>query len=564
MVSRFSAYDEGGPNDPRTAFNGLRQWLTAVKEELSPWGWQAYDAEFRERMKAEKKLLAMNNLPDSGAEPKDGVVQGTPLWQERLDQMLLVEHLKKKVMTAHTAFVEATDLLLKSHAWLVRDSLLADKFAECISRVPPSQHDRIDLLQMALKQSREETKQAKDEFNEYKVRLQTLRQEYLQRTMEHQAIAIRRRYKDDILMTWRYAAERGRAQDLASVNAALCDRVQNLETAMAGSQEDLEEASRQWDEQRAALEADRDEYKRLYEKFLRAHEQAMADLEQSQGTAEDQAKMLQVLTVEKHRLTGLVEELEDDKKRMAKQLSDLRDEVAKLKADLRRLGGQLRQAETALLVARTEAQTLRADVQSLEDIPPPDGEGPARPSQRRLLQDTARREAELLDKLKAAEQTAAAQRQRLLELEGPGSSDANPADLALAPASKIGILPYERRLRAHVEQERDVLLSFTRDLDHECVQVKENAFQSIEAIKLKASKELNDFKTVELGKVRDQYQHQIDSLTRRCEILMKEVAVGDSVGPHLPTLNPLGLGEDSSKMCSICRRTIVFEGTIKT
>ena len=52
-------------------------------------------------------------------------------------------------MVAHTAFTEATDLLLKSHAWLVKaavrrlsvcrqefpydtqDSLLADKFAEC-------------------------------------------------------------------------------------------------------------------------------------------------------------------------------------------------------------------------------------------------------------------------------------------------------------------------------------------------------------------------------------------------------------------------------------------------
>eukprot|EP00435_Cladocopium_sp_Y103_P039324 s278_g10.t1 len=146
-LSELLEYSEGGPNDPRTTFNDLRKWLTAVKEELSPWGWQAYDAEFRERMQAEKKLYAMNGLPNSGAEPKDGVIQGTPLWQERLDQMLLVEHLKRKVMVAHTAFTEATDLLLKSHAWLVKDSLLADKFAECISRVPPSQHDRIDILQ---------------------------------------------------------------------------------------------------------------------------------------------------------------------------------------------------------------------------------------------------------------------------------------------------------------------------------------------------------------------------------------------------------------------------------
>lgn len=37
----------------------------------------------------------------------------------------------------------------------------------------------------------------------------------------------------------------------------------------------------------------------------------MAELEDTQGTAEDQAKRLQVLSVEKNRLTDKVEELED-------------------------------------------------------------------------------------------------------------------------------------------------------------------------------------------------------------------------------------------------------------
>lgn len=91
----------------------------------------------------------------------------------RLDQMLLVEHLKRKaaspafscfytaahaiiipdtctlcifsrqstavvpffplqVMVAHTAFTEATDLLLKSHAWLVKDWLLQGMHCESI------------------------------------------------------------------------------------------------------------------------------------------------------------------------------------------------------------------------------------------------------------------------------------------------------------------------------------------------------------------------------------------------------------------------------------------------
>ncbi|CAJ1337479.1 unnamed protein product, partial [Effrenium voratum] len=106
-----------------------------------------------------------------------------------------------------------------------------------------------------------------------------------------------------------------------------------------------------------------------------------------------QAKRLQVLTVEKHRLTDKVEELEDDKRRMAKQLSELRDEVAKLKAELRRLGSQLREGEVALLLARSELQQLRAEARGTEDVVPPDGEGPGRPALRRLLQESSGREA---------------------------------------------------------------------------------------------------------------------------------------------------------------------------
>lgn len=563
MVSRLNSYDEGGPNDPRTTFNGLRTWLTNVKEELSPWGWQAYDAEFRERMKAEKKLLAINSLPESGAEPKDGVIQGTPLWQERLDQMLLVEHLKRKVMVAHTAFTEATDLLLRSHAWLVKDALLADKFTECVSRVPPSTHDRLDLLQLALKQSREETRQAKEEFNEYKVGQAMKRQEYLQRVAEHQAVAIKRKRKDDVLMAWRWGAERGRAQDLEASNYSLVQRIGVLESNMCATQEDLEEASRQWDEQRTALEGDRDEYKRLYEKFLKAHEEAMAELEQSQGTAEDQAKRLQVLTVEKHRLTGEVEELTEDKKRMAKQLGELRDEVAKLKSEMRRLGTQLRESEQALLSARTEASQLRLDVKGLEDVEDPDGERETRPSMRRQLRDCAHREATLLDRLRACETEAAGQRQRLLELEGPDRLAEQPEGAELAPASKIGLLPAERRKRAHLERERDALLKFLRDQESEMYRVKEEAFTTLWESKRKAGQEFHDFKTKELGKIRGDFQRAMDLLTRENDILKREVAIADEIGPHLPTLNPLPSVDDPAKMCSICKRAIVYEGIYK-
>lgn len=62
---------------------------------------------------------------------------------------------------------------------------------------------------------------------------------------------------------------------------------------------------------------------------------------------------------------------------MAKQLSDLRDDGAKLKTELRRLAGQLRDGEVALLLARSRVEQLSKEA----------------PSLRRLLQESSRREA---------------------------------------------------------------------------------------------------------------------------------------------------------------------------
>ncbi|CAE8620337.1 unnamed protein product [Polarella glacialis] len=502
-------------------------------------------------MKAEKKLQALNSLPNSGAEPKDGIVQGTPLWQERLDQMLLVEHLKKKVMVGHTAFTEATELLVEAHTWLVKDSMLADTFALCVARVPASQHDRMDMLQNALKKTAGDLKIARGEFHDYKVLKETQRQAWIQRTVDHQAIAIRQRRKDDIMMAFRYRVQQDRSNDLEGANYALVTRVYSLEAAMMSGQEHLEEASRQWDEQKAALTAERNEFRRLYEKFLKAHEQAMADLEESQGTAEDQAKMLQVLSVEKHRLTGEVEDLTAQKKAMVKQLADLRDEVAKLKAEMRRLGAQCREGEQATLAARSEAQTLRADVRGLEDILPAEGKGPGRPSLRRKLQQCALREAQLLDLLQVATLAAAAMRRRLEPVEGAKGQD------------KSGMLPPARKLRADMERERDEILAYAREKEAEAARVKLEAQKTVLGIKTKCDKDLHDFKTVGLAKITADFEAQITSLTKKNNILMAEVAVGDAIGPHLPTLNPLPSGEEDGHdkvYCSSCRRAIVFEG----
>merc|ERR1719329_388276 len=97
-----NAWEAGGPNDPTVAFKALNSQLHDVKEELSPWGWRAYHTEFVDRQQAERRLRALAAMPGSGSEPSDGIIQGTPLWQERLDHLLLVEHLKKKIMIAHS------------------------------------------------------------------------------------------------------------------------------------------------------------------------------------------------------------------------------------------------------------------------------------------------------------------------------------------------------------------------------------------------------------------------------------------------------------------------------
>ena len=61
---------------------------------------------------------------------------------------------------------------------------------------------------------------------------------------------------------------------------------------------------------------------------------------------------------------------------MAKQLSELRDDGAKLKTELRRLAAQLREGEVALLLARSRGERLMAEA----------------PSLRRLLRESSQRE----------------------------------------------------------------------------------------------------------------------------------------------------------------------------
>mmetsp|Transcript_17140 Transcript_17140/g.40135 ORF Transcript_17140/g.40135 Transcript_17140/m.40135 type:complete len:526 (-) Transcript_17140:89-1666(-) len=524
-MPELAAYEEGGPNDPKVTFRRLREKLTVVKEELSPYGWRAYDQDFRERQKQEKKLQGLNRLPGSGAEPKDGIVPGTPLWQERLDKMLLVEHLKKKIMSAHGYFVEASELFVQSHGWLVKDPLLADKFAECITHVPPSQHDRVDLLQIALVASRKETQAVRAEFEDYIVQLKIKREKYVQRTFENQKIALARARKDQTVILWSYQTQRGTALRLEETCRTLTARVVSLESQYAMRSEELDESRRQFEEAKQELMQERDKFKKLYNKMVKAHEKALEDLKSCEGSAEDMSKMILVLSTEKNRLAQEVEELEAEKTKLLKQLADAKDEIAKIRADVRLLREAARTTEAALWEEQQEVNQLEKHVTVLES----------------KLDEAGKLVAVLRDELKVSRADTEAARRRLEPLEEDVEAERHVATLAGA--------------------ERDFVLEQMRNAEAQILRIVPAWRREVSDVKAQAKKEFDDFKNGELKKMKEDFRRKTDQILRRNAILEREVAIGDQCGPHLATLNPVTV--DSGVYCSSCKKLFVYEGNMK-
>lgn len=518
-------YEDGGPNDPKVAFKGLRTQLYEVKEELSPWGWRAYTAEFKERQTAERRLRAINAMPGSGSEPKDGVVQGTPLWQERLDHLLLVEHLKKKIMIAHEKFNDASELFLASHSWLVKDYHLADTFITFITSVPESAHDRVDYLQSQLEQTRRQVINLEHEFEDFQILLQRQREEYVARLIGHQTLKIKKQMQDDVFVMWSYRVQRERNLGLRRMRESLEARVSSLELDMSEQTEELEESRRQWAEEKAALTKERDDFRKKWQKMVKAHQQAMEDLKRTEGTAEGQKAQILVLSQEKSMLTSQVEELEEHKRQMAKQLADLRDELAKIREEQRRLIAQMKDTEIVLTDTRLEVERLEGDCQNYE----------AKLDEAAVIEATLREEVvHWQNETEAANQRTAQARQELAD---------------------------EQQTRRDVEAMRDTFIARCQSLEAKLVETVDECNEKIRQVKIKAAQDLEDFKNNELRRVTEDFQQKTDTIVRRNDLLEREVAVGDAIGPHLQTLNPLTI--DESKMCAICRRAIVFEGVIR-
>lgn len=522
-MSGLLAYEEGGPNDPRVAFNALRESLGEAKDELSPWAWRTYAAEFKERQVADRKLRALNSLPGSGHSEEEGVVESTPLWQERLDHLLLVEHLKAKITAAHGKFTKSSDLLLQSHGWLVREFTLADKFVECITHVPESQHNRIDFLQMQIEAARKDIVRAKNDFEDYKIQQSKKRDEYLVRVTVHQKeFSYPRNLCDDILVGWSYRAQREQVLQLRAVRETNERRIAQLEADLADTSHMLRETRAAGEESHLAMEQDRNLYKKKFERMVEAHRKAQEEAKKWAGTAEGQAKAIEILTQEKEQLIIKVEGLEDDKRRMAKQLADLRDELAKLRQQLVHVRNQLQESESVLTA-------LRLDVLRLEEI-----QGELEGG----LDESVIREAQLEGDLEA---------QQRLTADANTRTEVKTKELAGAKCQLVVMARQRDDLRTDVRSFQSELSTTISDYE-----------EQIRELKAQAKQDLQDFKDIELGRVKEEFRKQTEAILRRNERLEREVLLCDNVTPHLAALRPMGF--DAAKICAMCRKGVVFEG----
>eukprot|EP00929_Paragymnodinium_shiwhaense_P051316 TRINITY_DN25834_c0_g1_i1.p1 TRINITY_DN25834_c0_g1~~TRINITY_DN25834_c0_g1_i1.p1 ORF type:complete len:526 (+),score=135.85 TRINITY_DN25834_c0_g1_i1:149-1726(+) len=521
----FNFLDKGGANDPCVTFAKLNDALVLCKEEFSPWGWREYLAEFHERMEAEKRLRALNNLPGSGAQPKDGVIQGTPMWQERLDKMLLIEHLKRKLMVAHERMIVGTDLLLKSHAALVKNPLLADKFSFCIRHVPESKFDRLDILQNKLEEKRRLLKEAREHHEDYLITERRNRDNYLKRTTVHQRHHNNIWLLDDVFLSWYAATMKGQLTDLRRTHECMEDRNHRLETGKAALQEELDERTRQMTEALDNMTAEKNKFEKLYQRMVQAHEKAKRDLEATKGTAEGMKNMILVLSQEKTALEFKVQDLEEEKARMIKQLAELRDLVAQLRAEIRRECLIMKDTELALLATRKDLEKTEGLNYDLEV----------------RLDRAVSLEVRLRDDIDTLQCELFAEKERRLMVEDE--------------------LNTERALTKTVEEERDDCLHLTRTMEVQMKKNYEECYRQIWAIREKARRDLEAFKQGELQNVKDEFRKKTEAILRRNAILEKELAIGEEVINQIPALNALPV--DDSKMCSLCRKVISYEGNMQ-
>merc|ERR1712008_14878 len=186
--------------------------------------------------------------------------------------------------------------------------------------------------------------------------------------------------------------------------------------------------------------------------------------------------------------------------------------------------GSMRETEVVLWQTRRE-------VERLEAIPP---------VLERRLDGAAAVEARLRDDLLVTQAAVTAAKSKLPPL--------------------VQKLAHEHEINLMLVGERDELLTKMRAFEDQLLRVIRAWRLEVTAVREKAERDLEEFKTVELARVQEEFRRKTDAIIRRNDILEREVAVADTLAPHLSTLNPVGV--DESRMCASCRKVFVFEGAV--
>lgn len=511
----------------KNTFDELRGKLGDVKNELSPYGWIEYNANYSEQQAVAKKMKNEMTYSDNRPDAQEN----TPLWQERFDQIMLTEHLKKKMMQAQKSFSEASALMMKCHHFLSKNTYLADSFAHAITHIPESTHDQVELLQVNLGKTKEELKETKEAFYLFQRSTQQKWNTMLDKLSARYTAWHADQDLADAFEAFGYGCQREAALGLRAECANLKARVADLEDSLAKTTKEFADSREQWAKEKADLEADRDRYKAMHEKQMKAAEQALRDLKKSAAANEDKDKQLQRLTQERINLAAKIEDLEYQLKVTTKKLEDTEEKLQQTEAALEKTTEELRQNTIRMNVSVAEETRLGAAVDALEKAII-DG----RVELAAVRQAAKDRENELLEEIERIKEEEERQKEELRQELAKEIKQKEDTQEALASS----------------EAERKDLVAQLEWTIQDCERRIEETIQYW-------TKKLEDT----VAKMNADFARETAALKKQNSILQHEVGKADALLPHLSTLNPLPQPDKGSSRCLHCKRYVTFQGVWK-
>lgn len=506
--------------DPEAVFKQLRETLGECKDDLTPYGWRVYFAEFHERVAAEKRLKTLAARAEADDDEIGGLIEGTPLFQEKFDAMLHAEHLKSKILEAHSKFGEAADLMMKCHSLLAMDFLLSDKFCQAITYVPDSKHDQVELVYRQVEQKKKELKELQDDFDTFRADTQRGRDFALRKAAEVSKNKAIRLLQIIIFAEWNWQGQREQVLRLQGEKVELVAHSERLQENLTAKCAELAEKTALWAEEKSQLEAELAKYKRLHEKQLAAAKQAMEEAGRRKQEGQDKDSQILQLINEKTALISTVETLEEELVEKRRTIAKLDDNLAEERLRFARLEERLRETEADLAASRERVEhMLRVEAELREQI----ARGLEREAQLQLNLEISRNGAD------ESERRCAALRLELAE---------------------------EQQARLRVEEHLASVRSDLRRSEELLVETKLENARRVKEIEAKWKK---DFEEQE-RRLKADFEAQTIAIRERNVMLEREVALGEGVLPHLSVLRPLGV--DMSQVCVSCKKVLVYEGEI--